>query len=136
MNILLVYQRISSVLVMSEILFLLGCVDPRVRPFVSCVRWWARQKDLTRKRSPGRWFSSFTITLMALFFLMNTQEGPVLPTLKHLLELPKTGKVRLIEVITTLVYAYFYWTHNSHKLSQSTLFLYYLHKSPCMYVYF
>lgn len=74
---------------MSEILYLLGAADPRVRPLVFCVRWWAKEHDLTRKNEPWHWFSNFQLTLFVLFFLMNAKPTPVLPPLRSLQTLPR-----------------------------------------------
>ncbi|RXG62190.1 Poly(A) RNA polymerase, mitochondrial [Armadillidium vulgare] len=72
---------------MSEILYLYGCSDPRVRPLVFCVRLWAKEKRLTRKEQPGMWFSNFTMTMLVLFFLMNANSAAVIPPLSALQKL-------------------------------------------------
>ncbi|KAL8570165.1 hypothetical protein ACOMHN_030961 [Nucella lapillus] len=65
---------------MSELMFLLGEADLRVRVLLTTVKQWARSCDLTRTH-PGPWPSSFTLLGMLVFFLQ-TRSPPVLPALR------------------------------------------------------
>ncbi|KAJ2937501.1 hypothetical protein O0L34_g17547 [Tuta absoluta] len=85
----LCYSNMSGVY-MSELLWLFGSLDARVRPLTCAVRRWARGTALTNPH-PGRWLTNFPLTLMVLFFLQQrTKEGFVLPTLNYLIR--KAGK--------------------------------------------
>jgi poly(A) RNA polymerase len=73
---------------MSELLYILGEVDWRVRPLVFAVRSWACEIGLTNP-TPGRWITNFSLTLLVLFYLQQ-QHGkfsPVLPTLNTMISL-------------------------------------------------
>ncbi|TRY58993.1 hypothetical protein DNTS_012393 [Danionella cerebrum] len=47
----------------SELLFLYGQLDPRVRPLLFAVRFWAQNHGIT-KVVPGAWITNFSLTLM------------------------------------------------------------------------
>lgn len=69
---------------MSELLWLYGSLDPRVRPLTFVIRRWAQTVGLTNPH-PGRWITNFPLTLMVLFFLQQkTKDGFVLPSLKFM----------------------------------------------------
>jgi len=68
---------------MSELLYLMGEIDSRVRPLVCAVRRWAKAVGLTNP-SPGRWISNFSLTLLTVFYL---QKQDVLPSLGTLIAL-------------------------------------------------
>lgn len=77
---------------MSELLYLFGSIDKRVRPLVFTVRKWAQEIGLTNN-SPGRWITNFSLTLLVLAFLQrpNNYLPQVLPsinTLNKLVENP------------------------------------------------
>jgi poly(A) RNA polymerase, mitochondrial len=74
---------------MSELLYLMGEIDNRVRPLVCAVRRWAIAVGLTNP-TPGRWISNFSLTLLTLFYL---QKQDVLPSLGTLIAL--AGKLML-----------------------------------------
>ncbi|KAG9476508.1 hypothetical protein GDO78_003187 [Eleutherodactylus coqui] len=69
-------------LISSELLYLYGNLDPRVRALVFTLRCWARVHGVTSYIS-GHWITNFSITLMVLFFLQK-REPPVIPTLDQL----------------------------------------------------
>ncbi|XP_014012982.1 poly(A) RNA polymerase, mitochondrial [Salmo salar] len=69
----------------SELLYLYGGLDRRVRCLVFSVRCWARAHSITSS-IPGAWISNFSLTVMVLFFLQR-RTIPILPTLDHLKEL-------------------------------------------------
>ncbi|XP_042591392.1 poly(A) RNA polymerase, mitochondrial-like isoform X2 [Cyprinus carpio] len=69
----------------SELLFLYGKLDPRVRPLVFSVRCWARAHSITSS-IPGAWITNFSLTVMVVFFLQQ-RNPPILPTLDRLKEL-------------------------------------------------
>lgn len=65
---------------MSELLFLYGEVDWRVRPLVVAIRQWAKAQGITSD-SPGCWITNFSLTLLVLFYL---QQKNLLPSLNAL----------------------------------------------------
>ncbi|CAH3975441.1 poly(A) RNA polymerase, mitochondrial-like [Pieris brassicae] len=92
----LCYNNISGVY-MSELLWLLGSLDSRVRPLTFAVRRWARACSLTSPH-PGRWITNFPLTLMVLFFLQQKRnDGIVLPSLKYLVKMSSKEDVRIAE---------------------------------------
>lgn len=92
----LCYNNMSGVY-MSELLWLYGSLDPRVRPLTFVVRRWAQTVGLTNQH-PGRWITNFPLTLMVLFFLQQKgKDGCVLPSLKTLVQYAGKEDVRLAE---------------------------------------
>ncbi|XP_076039259.1 poly(A) RNA polymerase, mitochondrial-like isoform X2 [Oratosquilla oratoria] len=73
----------KSGLYMSELLYIYGSMDPRVRPLVFTVRHWARERHLT-SLSAGRWVTNFSLTLLVLFFLIHSK---ILPPLNKLISI-------------------------------------------------
>uniref|UniRef100_A0A3B4AMD3 Uncharacterized protein n=1 Tax=Periophthalmus magnuspinnatus TaxID=409849 RepID=A0A3B4AMD3_9GOBI len=69
----------------TELLYLFGELDPRVRALVFTVRCWARANGVTSS-IPGAWITNFSLTLMVVFFLQR-RSPPILPTLDRLKEL-------------------------------------------------
>ncbi|NXP45602.1 PAPD1 protein, partial [Heliornis fulica] len=69
----------------SELLYIYGCLDSRVRALVFTVRCWARVHGLTNS-VPGTWITNFSLTMMVMFFLQK-RSPPVIPTLDQLKEL-------------------------------------------------
>ena len=67
---------------MSELMFLLGETDPRVRVLMTTIKQWARSCDVTRS-NPGPWPANFTLLSMLIFFLQ-TCSPAVLPSLRQL----------------------------------------------------
>ena len=61
---------------MSEILYLYGELDARVRPLVFFIRRWAKAMNGVEEIRPTLKPTNFTITLMVLFFL---QQKKMLP---------------------------------------------------------
>lgn len=70
---------------MSELLYLFGSLDKRVRPLVFTIRKWAQEVGLTNS-SPGRWITNFSLTLLVLAFLQRNYKNNsnILPSLKEL----------------------------------------------------
>uniref|UniRef100_A0A8C5QGT2 Mitochondrial poly(A) polymerase n=1 Tax=Leptobrachium leishanense TaxID=445787 RepID=A0A8C5QGT2_9ANUR len=66
----------------SELLYLYGNCDPRVKPLVFTLRCWARVHGVTSP-IPGAWITNFSLTTMILFFLQK-RNPPVIPTLDQL----------------------------------------------------
>lgn len=79
----------------TELLFLLGELDPRVRGLVFSVRCWARAHGVTSS-VPGAWISNFSLTVMVLFFLQRRTQ-PIVPTLDRLHELAGPEERSVIE---------------------------------------
>lgn len=73
----------------SELLYIYGCLDPRVRALVFSVRCWARVHGLTNS-VPGTWITNFSLTMMVMFFLQR-RSPPIIPTLDQLKELAGKG---------------------------------------------
>ncbi|XP_010883902.1 poly(A) RNA polymerase, mitochondrial isoform X1 [Esox lucius] len=69
----------------TELLYLCGGLDWRVRCLVFGVRCWARSHSITSS-IPGAWITNFSLTVMVLFFLQR-RTIPILPTLDYLKEL-------------------------------------------------
>ncbi|KAM6314991.1 poly(A) RNA polymerase, mitochondrial [Aegotheles albertisi] len=69
----------------SELLYIYGCLDSRVRALVFTVRCWARIHGLTNS-VPGSWITNFSLTMMVMFFLQK-RSPPIIPTLDQLKEL-------------------------------------------------
>ncbi|XP_045474456.1 poly(A) RNA polymerase, mitochondrial-like [Harmonia axyridis] len=71
---------------MSDFLYMMGSLDPRVRPLVFAIRRWAKDVGLTNS-SPGRWITNFSLTLLVLFFLQRPlHSSPILPSLNTLVK--------------------------------------------------
>ncbi|XP_050980259.1 poly(A) RNA polymerase, mitochondrial [Labeo rohita] len=79
----------------SELLFLYGQLDPRVRHLVFSVRCWARAHSITSS-IPGAWITNFSLTVMVVFFLQQ-RNPPILPTLDRLKELAGPSDKCVIE---------------------------------------
>ncbi|XP_057881523.1 poly(A) RNA polymerase, mitochondrial [Melospiza georgiana] len=69
----------------SELLYIYGCLDSRVRALVFAIRCWARVHGLTNS-APGTWITNFSLTMMVMFFLQR-RSPPIIPTLDQLKEL-------------------------------------------------
>lgn len=83
-------------LYMSELLYIYGEMDERVRPLTFCIRKWASSTKLTNSIAPGRWITNFSLTLLVLFFLQCLRK-PVVPSLNHLIALATKDDVRITE---------------------------------------
>ena len=75
---------------MSELLYLYGELDNRVRPLVFAVRHWAKERDLVQTIRPTQHFTNFTLTLMVIFFLQNKYK--MLPPFNELQKLAHPSK--------------------------------------------
>lgn len=80
---------------MSELLYMFGQIDERVRPLTFCIRKWAQSVGLTNS-SPGRWISNFSLTILVIFFLQQLK-NPVLPSVNKLIEAATKDDFRLTE---------------------------------------
>lgn len=79
----------------SELLYIYGALDSRVRALVFSVRSWARAHSLTSS-IPGAWITNFSLTMMVIFFLQR-RSPPVLPTLDTLKTLADVEDKCIIE---------------------------------------
>uniref|UniRef100_A0A182P5R6 Poly(A) RNA polymerase, mitochondrial n=1 Tax=Anopheles epiroticus TaxID=199890 RepID=A0A182P5R6_9DIPT len=70
---------------MSELLYLFGQLDARVRPLTFCVRRWAQAVGLTN-HTPGYWITNFSLTMLVMYFLQQLAR-PVLPSINRLIQL-------------------------------------------------
>ncbi|XP_061412051.1 poly(A) RNA polymerase, mitochondrial-like [Lethenteron reissneri] len=79
----------------TEMLYIYGQVDERVRQLVFAVRSWARSHGLTSSIS-GAWITNFALTTMVLFFLQK-RSPPIVPTLEQLRKLADPEDVQIVE---------------------------------------
>ncbi|XP_045869709.1 poly(A) RNA polymerase, mitochondrial [Meles meles] len=79
----------------SELLYIYGALDSRVRALVFCIRCWARAHSLTSS-IPGSWITNFSLTMMVIFFLQR-RSPPILPTLDYLKSLAGAEDKCIIE---------------------------------------
>ncbi|XP_010640320.1 poly(A) RNA polymerase, mitochondrial isoform X2 [Fukomys damarensis] len=79
----------------SELLYIYGTMDWRVRALVFGVRCWARVHSLT-SGIPGAWITNFSLTAMVIFFLQ-IRSPPILPSLDALKTLAGTEDKCIIE---------------------------------------
>ena len=70
---------------MSELLYIYGELDNRVRPLISVIRCWAKEQNLVLNESPTPYFTNFMLTLMTIFFLQNRYK--MLPSFNELQKL-------------------------------------------------
>ncbi|KAH8366686.1 hypothetical protein KR084_011850 [Drosophila pseudotakahashii] len=80
---------------MSELLYMFGEMDARVRPLTFSIRRWAQSCGLTNP-SPGRWISNFSLTCLVMFFLQQLRQ-PILPTIGALAKAAQPEDSRLTE---------------------------------------
>ncbi|XP_034028324.1 poly(A) RNA polymerase, mitochondrial [Thalassophryne amazonica] len=79
----------------TELLYLYGELDHRVRCLIFTIRCWARVHNITSS-IPGAWISNFSLTVMVLFFLQK-RNPPIIPALNHLQELAGPADKMVIE---------------------------------------
>ncbi|XP_012870210.1 PREDICTED: poly(A) RNA polymerase, mitochondrial isoform X2 [Dipodomys ordii] len=79
----------------SELLYIYGALDSRVRALVFSIRHWARTHSLTSS-IPGAWITNFSLTMMVIFFLQR-RSPPILPTLDSLKSLAGAEDKCIIE---------------------------------------
>ncbi|XP_025856656.1 poly(A) RNA polymerase, mitochondrial [Vulpes vulpes] len=79
----------------SELLYIYGALDSRVRAMVFSIRCWARAHSLTSS-IPGSWITNFSLTMMVIFFLQR-RSPPILPTLDYLKTLADAEDKCIIE---------------------------------------
>jgi len=72
---------------MSELLYLYGEMDHRVRPLVFTIRRWAKDQGLIQDLRPTPSFTNFSVTLLVLFFLQKKYQ--MLPPLRKLQQLAR-----------------------------------------------
>lgn len=105
---------------MSELLYLLGELDRRVRPLMFCIRRWAQANEITCSH-PGNWISNFGLTCLVIYFLQQSKP-PVLPTLNYLNSLGGNADIRQLESSTVTYIRDFncvdFKTENTKSLSE------------------
>lgn len=69
---------------MSELLYLFGELDVRVKPLVFVIRKWANAVGLTNS-VPGPWITNFSLTSLVLFFLQQVKRH-ILPPINLLVK--------------------------------------------------
>ena len=67
---------------MSELLYMYGELDPRVRPLVFTVRQWAKNSGLIEDHRPTPYVTNFIVSMLVLFYLQ--AEHKMLPPLNLL----------------------------------------------------
>lgn len=80
---------------MSELLYMFGELDQRVRPLTFSIRRWAQACGLTNP-SPGRWITNFSLTCLVIFFLQQMKH-PILPTINSMMKSATSDDMRLTE---------------------------------------
>ncbi|KAL1132679.1 hypothetical protein AAG570_010631 [Ranatra chinensis] len=80
---------------MSELLYLYGELDHRVRPLVFAVKQWAQACGLT-SNVPGRWITNFSLALLVLFYF---QRVKILPSLDALILAARPEDVKFVDDI-------------------------------------
>ncbi|XP_050538255.1 poly(A) RNA polymerase, mitochondrial-like [Daktulosphaira vitifoliae] len=83
----------ETALYMSELLYILGNFDPRVRPLVFTIKIWAQEVNITND-IPGRWITNFSLTLLVLFYL---QQEKIIPSIQHLAKLAGSNDVQITD---------------------------------------
>lgn len=78
---------------MSELLYIFGNFDHRVRPLVFTVKMWAREINLTNE-IPGRWITNFSLTLLVLFYL---QQEKIIPDIQTLVKQAENNDFRMTD---------------------------------------
>lgn len=66
---------------MSELLYMYGQLDWRIKPLVCTIRKWARVMNVT-KEYPGHWITNFSLTLLIIFYL---QTKAILPSVNTIM---------------------------------------------------
>ena len=79
---------------MSELLYMYGELDNRVRPLVFTIRRWAQEQDLVLDQRPTPYFTNFMLTLMTIFFLQNHYK--MLPPFNELIQLGDSRKDKAV----------------------------------------
>ncbi|XP_072523476.1 poly(A) RNA polymerase, mitochondrial [Salminus brasiliensis] len=79
----------------SELLFVYGSLDARVRHLLFTVRCWARVHGIT-SNIPGAWITNFSLTMLVVFFLQQRTPA-LLPTLDQLRDLADPSDKCVIE---------------------------------------
>ena len=80
---------------MSELLYIYGELDERVRPLVYVIRHWARQTNLIEMARPTQKFTNFSVTALAIFYLQ--LEHRMLPSFRQLYKLAGKDDARLCD---------------------------------------
>lgn len=80
---------------MSELLYMFGELDPRVRPLTFSIRRWAQSCGLTNP-SPGRWISNFSLSCLVMYFLQQLRQ-PILPAIGALVKAATAADIRVTE---------------------------------------
>ncbi|KAG9267965.1 poly(A) RNA polymerase, mitochondrial [Astyanax mexicanus] len=79
----------------SEMLFIYGSLDERLRFLVFTIRYWARAHGITNS-FPGAWITNFSLTMLVVFFLQQRTPA-LLPTLNQLRDLAGPSDKCVIE---------------------------------------
>ncbi|XP_011199596.2 poly(A) RNA polymerase, mitochondrial isoform X3 [Bactrocera dorsalis] len=80
---------------MSELLYMFGELDERVRPLTFSIRRWAQACGLTNP-SPGRWITNFSLTCLVIYFLQQLKH-PILPIINSMMKSATSDDIRLTE---------------------------------------
>ncbi|XP_043263200.1 poly(A) RNA polymerase, mitochondrial [Colletes gigas] len=80
---------------MSEVLFMYGEMDWRVKPLVCTIRKWAYCRKITNL-TPGRWITNFSLTLLIIFYLQKERVLPPMNTLSFAVGRDLVGRERYV----------------------------------------
>ncbi|XP_047351588.1 poly(A) RNA polymerase, mitochondrial [Vespa velutina] len=82
---------------MSEVLFLYGEIDSRVKPLIFTIRKWAKDNKLTNIH-PGKTITNFSLTLLVIFYLQKIKVLPVISKMTTYSEITNEYKNNLKNV--------------------------------------
>nr|SZF06514.1 poly(A) RNA polymerase gld-2-like protein [Psoroptes ovis] len=97
--------NLNKLVTVQNTLLLMHCcsLDSRVAPFLFTIKLWAQKNGINCAYFKS--LSSYALSLMAIFFLQNVCQPPILPSFDHILELIKQS---------TKIYSNFY-SNNHYK---------------------
>ncbi|XP_014617007.1 PREDICTED: poly(A) RNA polymerase, mitochondrial-like isoform X2 [Polistes canadensis] len=100
---------------MSELLFLYGEEDDRVRPLIFTIRKWAEDNKLTSIH-PGKTITNFSLTLLVIFYLQQVEILPAINSITSFSEISNNGQNNMKKIYThyTPNYLKSYRKNNMH----------------------
>lgn len=107
---------------MSELIYVLGEIDNRVRPLILLIRLWAKAVGITNS-NPGEKISNFGLTSLVIYFLQQL-EHPILPPVGHLENNPhfkSKNASSLAEVLLQFFEFYGKFDFEQHALSLNSV---------------
>ncbi|KAI4484558.1 hypothetical protein M0804_007124 [Polistes exclamans] len=100
---------------MSELLFLYGEEDDRVRPLIFTIRKWAEDNKLTSIH-PGKTITNFSLTLLVIFYLQQVEVLPAINSITSFSEISNNDQNNMKNIYThyTPNYLKSYRKNNMH----------------------